>query len=163
MEGYGWDEYDIRTGGKQIVHDKENHLDITTQFVKLPGGNHGGNWGVRVNGALRRDAPKDMVSTGVFYAGLEGLGRLQLANQYDRRGYEGSVTLAGETAGLGAFNLEITKGPSLNQHPDKEHPVSEERPLDRTMVKALQVQENALWQAKRRSSTTGGQSALDLC
>ncbi|KAI9719869.1 MAG: Processing alpha glucosidase I [Chrysothrix sp. TS-e1954] len=148
MEGYGWDEYDIRTGGKQTIHDTENHLDITTQFVKVPGGSHGGNWGVRVSGALRKDAPKDMVSTVVFYTGLEGLGHLQLANKYDPQGYEGAVTLQGETGGLGPFKFEITDGPASNVHPTGDHPVFDQRPLDRTMAKSLMVQEQALWQAK---------------
>jgi len=73
MAGYGWEEYDVRTGGKQVIHDRGNHIDLTTEFVKVEGGDSGtgsegperhllkltvglgGNWGVRIKGALRED------------------------------------------------------------------------------------------------------------
>ena len=38
MRGYGWDEYDARLGGKQTIYDEGNGIDITTTFVKIPGG-----------------------------------------------------------------------------------------------------------------------------
>ena len=41
MAGYGWEEYDVRTGGKQVIRDKENKVDITTEFVKVGGGDNG--------------------------------------------------------------------------------------------------------------------------
>jgi len=41
MAGYGWEEYDGRTGGKQVIRDKVNQLDIETYLVKVPGGEHG--------------------------------------------------------------------------------------------------------------------------
>lgn len=41
MAGYGWEEYDIRTGGSQIIRDQGNMIDIQTQFVKVEGGEHG--------------------------------------------------------------------------------------------------------------------------
>jgi len=41
MAGYGWEEYDVRTGGKQVMHDTVNKIDLTTEFVKVEGGEHG--------------------------------------------------------------------------------------------------------------------------
>jgi mannosyl-oligosaccharide glucosidase len=41
MVGYGWEEYDVRTGGKQVMYDKGNMIDISTEFVKVSSGNHG--------------------------------------------------------------------------------------------------------------------------
>lgn len=41
MAGYGWEEYDVRTGGKQVIHDQGNKIDITTEFVKVEGGTNG--------------------------------------------------------------------------------------------------------------------------
>lgn len=74
MAGYGWEEYDVRTGGSQIIRDQGNMIDIQTQFVKVEGGEHGwshlnrfttlnkltdyllgGHWGVRITGTLRAD------------------------------------------------------------------------------------------------------------
>ena len=148
MAGYGWDEYSARTGGRQTIHDAENHIDISTQFAKIPGGSHGGSWGVRVNGKLRDDAPPQMASTAIFYLALEGLGELRLSNEEDDKGYEGSVILEGETADLGQFKIEITPGPSLNQHPPATHPIMQEKPLDRTQVTIMKAPANVLWQAK---------------
>lgn len=41
MAGYGWEEYDGRTGGKQVIYDKESTLNLETYLVKVPGGEHG--------------------------------------------------------------------------------------------------------------------------
>jgi mannosyl-oligosaccharide glucosidase len=41
MAGYGWEEYDVRTGGKQVIRDQTNKVDLTTEFVKVEGGNNG--------------------------------------------------------------------------------------------------------------------------
>lgn len=148
MAGYGWDEYDVRTGGKHTVRDVQNHLDLTTQFVKVPGGEHGGNWGVRINGRLRDDAPPNMASTIVIYAGMEGSGLIQPGNAYEELGYKDTVELNGASEELGGFKMEITKGPSLNGHPISTHRSYRSRPLDRTMVKSHRVADHAVWQAK---------------
>lgn len=41
MASYGWEEYDVRTGGKQVMYDTANKIDLTTEFVKVEGGEHG--------------------------------------------------------------------------------------------------------------------------
>ncbi|KAL9052474.1 MAG: hypothetical protein Q9162_005386 [Coniocarpon cinnabarinum] len=148
MDGYGWEEYNVRTGGRQTMYDASSHLDVTTQFVKVPGGSHGGNWGVRVNGKLRDDAPAGTSSTVLFYVAQESLGALRNTNEHDERGYEGSVFLEGETTDLGQFKIEVTAGPSFNQHPVIAHPLAEEKPLDRTQARAASAPFEALWQVK---------------
>src|ERR1700761_6777148 len=42
MAGYGWEEYDARNGGRQVIHDTGNKIDLVIDFVKVPGGQHGG-------------------------------------------------------------------------------------------------------------------------
>ena len=148
MAGYGWDEYDARTGGSQTIHDAGNFLDLTTDFVKMPGGEHGGSWGVRVKGSPRKDAPPNHVTAIVFAASIEGLGSLSVANEPDPLGYEGLVTLKGESLELGSFQVDITPGPKSNQHPPSQHETYSSKPLDRTMVASLRVPENVLWQTK---------------
>ena len=54
-------------------------LDLETEFVKVPGAN-GGNWGVRVRG---RTKSPDVITNIYFYAGLEGLGNIHLANSFE--------------------------------------------------------------------------------
>jgi mannosyl-oligosaccharide glucosidase len=67
MAGYGWEEYDTRKGGIQTIHDAKNQIDMTTTFVKIPGGAHGGSWAARIKGEPRDDAPADLKTTVIFY------------------------------------------------------------------------------------------------
>ena len=149
MTGYGWDEYDVRTGGRQTIHDAGNELDLTIEFIKVPGGQHGGNWGARIRGEPREGANPQMPTTLVFYTTLEGLGNLELAGERDEMGYEGTVSFEGETPELDRFKLDITEGPTSNVHPPPTHDAYKTKPLDRTMVASFRVPEEALWQTKR--------------
>ncbi|KAL2217079.1 putative mannosyl-oligosaccharide glucosidase [Thermoascus aurantiacus ATCC 26904] len=148
MAGYGWDEYDIRKGGRETIHDAGNTLDITIDFIKVPGGKNGGSWGARVKGVPRNDAPPVQLTTVIFYAGLEGLGSLKVANEPDPLGFEGDVKLAGHTPELGDFTIDVTAGPESNEHPHHSHPSYAEKPLDRTMVASLYMPPDVLWQTK---------------
>lgn len=149
MAGYGWDEYDVRQGGRQTIHDAGNSIDITTEFVKIPGGTHGGSWGVRIKGTPREDAPKRLISTVLFYAGMEGLGSLKVDNEKDNLGIEGIVKMEGSSNELGDFTLEVTEGPDTNMNPPSIHPSYADKPSDRSIVTSLQVPEGNMWQAKR--------------
>ncbi|KAG5303378.1 glucosidase I [Histoplasma capsulatum G186AR] len=148
MAGYGWDEYDIRKGGRQTIHDTGNAIDLTIDFIKVPGGGNGGNWGARVKGTPRADASPDQATTVVFYAAIEGLGTLELANEVDALGYKDDVKFTGSTVGLGDFTLDLTRGPESNAHPPRRHAAYDDKPLDRTMVAGLQVPADVLWNAK---------------
>ena len=152
MAGYGWDEYDVRHGGRQTIHDAGNSMDVTTEFVKIPGGQHGGSWGVRVKGTPREDAPARLMSTVLFYAGMEGFGSLNVQNERDDLGIVGPVTLGGSSNELGDFKLSITEESSTNSHPPLIHKSYETKPSDRSVVASLQVPEGAMWQAKCKST-----------
>jgi mannosyl-oligosaccharide glucosidase len=149
MAGYGWDEYDVRKGGRQTIHDAGNAIDITINFVKVPGGRHGGSWAARVKGVPRENAPADLYTTMIFYAGMEGLGSLRVDNAEDHpQGFDGDVKLKGFTPELGDFTIDVTKGPESNEYPSFSHPVSAEKPLDQTFVATLEMPQEHLWQAK---------------
>ncbi|OAX80524.1 hypothetical protein ACJ72_05137 [Emergomyces africanus] len=148
MAGYGWDEYDIRKGGRQTIHDAGNTIDLTIDFIKVPGGSNGGSWGARIKGNPRPDGSLNQATTVVFYAALEGLGNLNFASEVDPLGYEGDVKFTGSTIELGDFTLDITAGPESNAHPSKTSAAYDSKPLDRTMVTGLQVPPEVLWQAK---------------
>lgn len=152
MAGYGWEEYDVRHGGRQTIHDAGNSIDITTEFVKIPGGQHGGSWAVRVKGTPREDAPARLISTVLFYAGMEGFGSLAVQNERDSLGIEGAVRMEGSSNELGAFTLEVTDGPGTNAHPPPTHKSYANKPMDRTFVNSLQVPDEGIWQAKSESN-----------
>ncbi|KAF2471180.1 glycoside hydrolase [Lindgomyces ingoldianus] len=146
LDGYGWDEYDVRTGGRQTIHDPANGIDITTEFVKIPGGQHGGNWGVRIKGTPREDVSPDLRTTVVWYSSMEGLGSLEVEAEEGETFSEGDVVMKGQTVELGDFELRVTEG--TGEHPRTGHPSADEKPLDKTLVNSLQLPEEALWQTK---------------
>jgi mannosyl-oligosaccharide glucosidase len=147
LDGYGWDEYDVRTGGRQTIHDPANRIDITTEFIKFPGGEHGGSWGARIKGTPREDASPGLRTTVIWYNTLEGLGSVEAqAGIEGENGVDGDVVLKGLTMELGDFEVKVTKG--KGEHPETGHPSYDEKPLDRTFVVSTQVPDEALWQTK---------------
>jgi mannosyl-oligosaccharide glucosidase len=50
LGGYSWTEYDPREGGVQVLRDNKNNIKLTTEFLKVSGGNHGGSWATRIKG-----------------------------------------------------------------------------------------------------------------
>ena len=48
---YGWLQHDAVNFGVQEVVDK--NFTLKTEFVKQPGGNHGGDWTARISGKPR--------------------------------------------------------------------------------------------------------------
>lgn len=146
MRGYGWDEFDARTGGQQTIYDEGNAIDIRTIFVKMPGGAHGGSWAARIRGLVREGGPPDLKTTVIFSASLEGIGSLEVANKADPLGFKGDVVLKGESQGLGEYTVTITEGRGF--HPKEEHPSYANKPLDRTFVNSLNAPPQIIWQTK---------------
>jgi mannosyl-oligosaccharide glucosidase len=100
-------------------------------------------------------APEDLKTMVVFYVGLEGFGSLNLANEPDEKGLEGTVTLEGSLAKLGDFKIDITTGPKTNKAPPATNKrLWAEKPLDRTLYHSFQVADDEVWKAK------GGQLIL---
>ncbi|KAL2025044.1 hypothetical protein VTK56DRAFT_46 [Thermocarpiscus australiensis] len=147
MKGYGWEEYDPRKGGVQSIHDIENGIDITTSFVKVPGGAHGGSWAARIRGVLSEDAPKDQKTTVVLYVTQEGDDSELRALEGDSdKGYEGDVTLEGRSEALGRYKLVVTKG--AGTQPKSDHEISAVRGPGQTVVQSLTYPDEVIWQAK---------------
>jgi mannosyl-oligosaccharide glucosidase len=137
----------VRSGGRQTIHDPANRIDMTTEFVKFPGGEHGGSWAVRIKGTPREDAAPDLATTVVWYNTLEGLGSLQVHQpNTDETGIPDDVVFDGQTPELGGFELRVTEG--KGEHPHFDHPSYQDKPLDRTLVHSSQVPDDALWQIK---------------
>lgn len=146
IHGYGWDEYDARTGGVQTIHDEGNGIDITTSFVKVPGGNHGGNWAARIKGTVRDDAADDTKYLVHYYIAQEGLGDLAVQGEDSGIGFEGDVTLKGNSNTLGDYTIVITQG--SGNHPTSDHEISASRRGDTTVVRSLSLPSEQLWQGK---------------
>ncbi|EFZ04399.1 glycoside hydrolase family 63 protein [Metarhizium robertsii ARSEF 23] len=145
IHGYGWDEYDARSGGIQTIHDKGNKIDITTSFSKIPGGSNGGSWAVRIKGKLHEDAPADHKTVVYYYIAQEGKGELAAQGEGDELGYKGDATFIGNSEALGDYKIVVTEG--SGKYPAGDHEISASRPGDVTLVHSAEVSEDAIWQA----------------
>ncbi|XP_053560379.1 mannosyl-oligosaccharide glucosidase [Bombina bombina] len=71
---YGWLMHDGVNFGSQEIRDRG--FTLTTEFVKRPGGSHGGDWSWRVTGSPETSAlPGQLVSI-MFYVATDGQGSL---------------------------------------------------------------------------------------
>jgi mannosyl-oligosaccharide glucosidase len=50
LKSYTWTEHDLREGGIQLLKDGSNNIEVTTEWLKVPGGEHGGSWAARISG-----------------------------------------------------------------------------------------------------------------
>ena len=50
LDGYTWTEHDMREGGVQVLKDSQNNVQLTVEWLKVPGGHHGGSWAARIKG-----------------------------------------------------------------------------------------------------------------
>ncbi|KFA77783.1 hypothetical protein S40288_00486 [Stachybotrys chartarum IBT 40288] len=147
MHGYGWDEYDARVGGIQTFHDEKNKIDITTSFIKIPGGKHGGSWAARIKGELRDDAPPDTKFMLFYYVVQEGAGEVAPQGKGTKFGFEGDVTFKGTSQTLGDYTLLVTKGEG--EHPTSGHYLNSLRKGDTTLVQSGKYADDVAWQGQQ--------------
>ncbi|XP_048366190.1 mannosyl-oligosaccharide glucosidase isoform X1 [Sphaerodactylus townsendi] len=100
LAGYGWLRHDGLTFGLQEIRDRG--LRLRTEFVKRPGGLHGGDWSWRVTARPERSAgpPPAFISL-LFYVATDGQGILRpLVVEKNRL-----ASLTGTTEELGDFTI----------------------------------------------------------
>lgn len=148
MRGYGWDEFDAHHGGVQSIHDVANKVDITTSFVKVPGGDRGGSWAARIKGELRPDAPADMQILIFLYFAQEGGGQLYVDTQGTEFGFDDDVAFRGTSPSLGRYEIAVTKGRGEHPSMDHEHTI-DKRHGDTTLVDSISLPDDLVWQAKQ--------------
>ncbi|KAK8091010.1 glycoside hydrolase [Apiospora phragmitis] len=152
MTGYGWTKYDVRTGGTQLIHDPELHLNLQTDFIKSLDGDA---WAIRVGGSPRNDAPgiiKTMVAFHLAQARLNAEEGRELkckeapeALSADQSAY---ITCEGELPQLGHFEFWAS-GRATNKL------------VGNPVVRQASMPEDEIWKAKSAfvdQVTTGGDS-----
>ncbi|QRW27438.1 glycoside hydrolase family 63 protein [Rhizoctonia solani] len=147
LAGYTWTEQDLREGGVQVLKDPYNNLELTTEWLKVPGGSHGGSWAARIKGKPL-DSTKISRNSLIFYAGLEGLGGIDLENEEQENGYEGTINLVGITPELGDFSIRIVDGPDNVYITEGAHAEAFARTAGKTHVVGAVAPPGQVWQAK---------------
>ncbi|KAG9318385.1 glycoside hydrolase [Chiua virens] len=109
LDSYTWTTFDSRQGGIQVLEDSQNNIVITTEFLKVPGGQYGGSWAARIKGKPIQPAYPSRISA-IFYLGLEGLGGVDLITDEEENGIDGPIEFSGSTPGLGDFTMRIVDG-----------------------------------------------------
>ncbi|KAG6914889.1 hypothetical protein DXG01_014733 [Tephrocybe rancida] len=147
LDSYSWTEYDTRQGGVQVIRDSANNVKITTEFLKVPGGDHGGSWAARVKGEpIKPDVPS-RIST-IFYFGLEGLGGLEMETDEDENGIQGEFRLSGSTPELDDFVIHVIDGPDNRAFTDGPHADAFQQRIGKTHFIGQPVAAGGIWQVK---------------
>ncbi|ORE08505.1 glycoside hydrolase [Rhizopus microsporus var. microsporus] len=142
IAGYGYHKHDGRGFASQVINDTPSNIRIHTEFIKVPGGNNGGDWGVRIRGIPINDQVPSITSV-LFYVGIEGQGGVDLMSKLSKKGLESPIRLEGDTPELGDFEIQIVDGP-LNTYPGQ----GIQQDLARTQWSGKEVPTGKVWRAK---------------
>ncbi|KNG47968.1 glycoside hydrolase family 63 protein [Stemphylium lycopersici] len=157
MARYGWTAYDTREGGRQVIEDVGNKINITTEFIKYSEGQSQGNWGLRIKGTPRPDAPPELKTTVIFYVGMEEKGACTSC-RLDARQQPGD----GDDKSVQAVNMNLVH-PSLGTAGIHiPIPLNSDGHREISYVKSLNVTEDHLWHAKSKRAMTSTALTADL-
>ncbi|EIN07794.1 glycoside hydrolase [Punctularia strigosozonata HHB-11173 SS5] len=147
LDGYTWTEYDSRRGGVQVIKDGKNNVKITTEYLKVPGGEHGGSWAARIKGEPLNEGRPSMIST-IFYAGIEGFGGLDMETDESENDYESDLVFAGSSTELDEFTLRVVDNDSNNHITNGPHSASFANRAGKTHVSGYRIPSGDVWTAK---------------
>eukprot|EP00088_Acartia_fossae_P000134 TRINITY_DN10040_c0_g3_i1.p1 TRINITY_DN10040_c0_g3~~TRINITY_DN10040_c0_g3_i1.p1 ORF type:complete len:826 (-),score=128.87 TRINITY_DN10040_c0_g3_i1:376-2853(-) len=117
LKQFGWNKHDGVNFGIQNILDRS--VNITTSFVKTPGGKFGGDWSnrIEVKPIKKKDSGENMEVGLLYYAALEdGAGDARLTPVYAD---DGSLAeIRGTSSGLGSWRLwwKASKGEVTSAH-----------------------------------------------
>ncbi|KAG8861996.1 Processing alpha glucosidase I [Tulasnella sp. 330] len=112
LAGYTWTEHDLRQGGIQVLKDPKNNLELTTELLKFPGGEHGGSWAARIKGRPM-DPSHPSKNSLIFSVAIEGLGSLGMDTAATTDGLESAeTTFSGSSIDLGDFQIRFVHSES---------------------------------------------------
>ncbi|EGN96016.1 glycoside hydrolase family 63 protein [Serpula lacrymans var. lacrymans S7.3] len=141
LDSYTWTTYDPRRGGEQVLRDSQNNVELTTELLKISGGNNGGSWAARIKGKPINSEFPSRIST-IFYVGLEGLGGIDMVTDENENGIEGPVEFVGSTPDLDDFTIrivDITNGPHSEAFKER---------IGKSHLAGLRLNRGDIWTAK---------------
>ncbi|CAG8620125.1 14944_t:CDS:10 [Funneliformis caledonium] len=147
LDEYSFKKHDGRNFAIQTITDSKNNVKLKTELLKIPGGNHGGEWAIRISGNPINDKVPSRISI-LYYFGLEGDGSIELVNSLNKMGLDSPVELKGETPELGKFSIKILNDLN-NKVPTNIPPgVPASTNLSKIQYWGLLVPEKDVWRAK---------------
>ncbi|KAG8896382.1 Processing alpha glucosidase I, partial [Tulasnella sp. 417] len=147
LSGYTWTEHDPREGGIQVLKDPKLNLELTTEVLKFPGGEHGGSWATRIKGRPLNPS-KPMKVSMISYQGIEGLGSLEMETAADSNGMAGEIIFTGESVDLGKFKLRRVESSNSRILTEGEHAETFEERNGKTHFMGRMVPDGSVWRAK---------------
>ncbi|KAJ3808205.1 glycoside hydrolase [Lentinula lateritia] len=147
LQSYTWTKYDPREGGVQVIKDARNNVQLTTEFLKVPGGDHGGNWAARIKGGPLDPLQPSRIST-IFYLGMEGLGGIDMDTDEEDNGLEGDIKFTGSSPELDDFSIRIVDGPSNTAVTSGPHSEIFKDRIGKSHFMGQPVPAGNIWQAK---------------
>ncbi|RKP05923.1 glycoside hydrolase [Thamnocephalis sphaerospora] len=140
LERFGYVKHDGRFFGVQELVDPEIRYSLKTEFVKQPGGDHGGNWAVRISGTPNVTDTHPAHASIIFYLGFDGIGDMELVNKItDNKGFTEPINIIGDTEGLDKFNFKIV---------DAHHMWIGPNSTTVSRVLGMRIVDENLWRAK---------------
>ncbi|GFR99127.1 mannosyl-oligosaccharide glucosidase [Elysia marginata] len=100
LESYVWQKHDGESFGVQEI--KEKLYTIKTEFLKQPGGDHGGDWSAKIS-FIPKDPTRSVVVSSFFYLALD-----QDNGQLESKITKGRLTsVSGWHEDLGTFEVQM--------------------------------------------------------
>lgn len=90
--------------------------------------------------------PKNADTMVFYYVSQEGLGDLAVEGEGTPNGFEGDVTIRGNSESLGDYSIVVTKGEGIG--PSTSHPLFKDRTGDQTIVHSFDAEDGVAWQGK---------------
>lgn len=145
LQKYGWEVYDPRVGGKEVIIDDANNLNLTIYFTKS---HNGQNWAVRVHGQPL-DAERRSSASVVVYFNQNGQDGQSTVKKIGDSG-EGKMTFYGISKELGEYQLTVRDNFG-SYFSDPKLPTMEIVPgcdSSKTSHLSLTIPDNNIWMAR---------------
>lgn len=104
LNKYGWDIYDPRLGGREIIIDGDNNLNLTIYFTKSHSGQ---NWAVRLHGEPI-DAKRETTASIILYMNQNGENQDSKLFKVDS-GSSKLTKFHGSSPELGEYDISINR------------------------------------------------------
>lgn len=119
LSRYGWIAHDGLNFGIQDIMEKK--FNLRTEFVRRPGGDHGGDWTWRISAKAFNE---NVTLSLFFYAATDLEGELTPHTKQDANGNR-LATISGHTQDLGHFTIKFPKASDNNKKQEFHHTVTE--------------------------------------